>query len=172
MAALRHAGLKEIGRVAAHLMEVGHDVGAPAVVLRDACSRLRMGQEKPVAVQVKPVVIGTPAGPDFVVLAIVRVPDRAGALVAIGPLRESAQAIRIDRGLHENDRIRQERLDGASTGSQMVREERRHVGATGFVAVNAVALPDDQRAVSELAGAPLFEMSDAQRFQVADVLRR
>ena len=74
--AARDAGLEEERGVAAHLVEVGRELGPPAMPKGHPPLRLRVLHQQPVAVEVEEVVVRPAAGPRLVVLAVLPVERR------------------------------------------------------------------------------------------------
>ena len=68
------------------------------------------------------------------------------ATVGIGPLRKAGEAVRIETGIQQDDRVGKEVAHGVRVGSgKMIGHQGRGVGGTRFVAVHPVAHVDHQR---------------------------
>ncbi len=177
MGARGYAGLEEEGRIAAHLVVVGQNIGLPGVVLRHAALAFGVLCVEPVAVQVEPVMIRASAGPHLVVLARRRVGHGRDAFMGIDPTGKAVAAIGIDAGVEQNDALAQQRVNArALRRRQVVGRQQRGVGSARFVAMDRVAQPDHgghirrlqprrQRRVDE------FEVFGANVFQIAVVGR-
>ena len=79
--ARRDAGLKKEGAVGAHLMEVQVHVRKPTLEHAYAISGFWMLHRQPVAVEVKPVVVGTSSRPGLIEFALRWIPVHDVGLV-------------------------------------------------------------------------------------------
>ena len=138
-------GLEEVSAVdVAHFVVVGDDVGLPVVEEFEAALGLGVDGGEPVAVEVEPVVVGAAIGPAFLVLAITAVGAGVLAAVAVGPGGEALEAVGIQAGVEDDDGVFEEVGGGlVAGGGEVVGEECGGVGGAGFVAVDAIAHPDD-----------------------------
>ncbi len=154
----RDPGLEEIGRVAAHLVDVCQHLGAPVVEQRHPALRFGMLRHEPVAVEIEPVVVGPPARPRLRVLPVLSVPRGDPAPVGVDPVDETVPPVRVVVGVHDDHRVLQQAVHGRSAArGQVIEHQHGRLGTAGLVAVHAVAHVDDDghgldRGVRDLAG--------------------
>ena len=140
----RDPGLEEIGRVAAHLVDVGQHLGAPVVEQRNPAPRFGMLRHEPVPVEVEPVVVGPPARPRRHVLPVLPVPRGDPAPVGVDPVDETVPAVRVVVGVHDNHGAVQQAVHGRSAArGEVVEHQHGRLGTARLVAVHAVAHVDD-----------------------------
>jgi hypothetical protein len=145
---LRLGRLEKVGAVGPHFVVVGHHVGPPPVIEVDPIPALDLRERKPVAVQVEPVVVGPPAGPDLVVLAVEGIGHQGIALVHVGPVGVPVAPVRIQDRLDQEDALLKILLDlRPLPGHEVVGLQHRHFAGGGLVAVHAVAELHDDRLV-------------------------
>ena len=96
MHARRDARLKKEGAVGAHLVEVQVHVRQPALEYTYAISGFRMLHRQPVAVEVKPVVVGTSSRPGLVEFALCWIAVHVVGLVGVDPGSKAVETIRVD----------------------------------------------------------------------------
>jgi hypothetical protein len=136
--------LEEEGRVRFHLVEVGENVGLPAVEDGESCLRFGMLHRQPISIEIEPVVVRAPARPAFLVFAVQALADELAAAMHVRPGGEALQAIGVERRVEQHDRVREQRVDrGPLCGGKMVGDQQRRVRTAGLVAVHAVAEEDD-----------------------------
>ncbi len=146
MRALRLARHEKERGVGAHLVVVRQHVGLPLVKGLDAPATLRVLQQQPVAVDVKPVVVGATPWPDFVVLAVLRIAGQVQVLVHVGPGGKALKTVGIVARIEQNDRLVEQALHlRALPGRQVVGDQRRSIAAAGLIAVDAEALVEHRR---------------------------
>ncbi len=131
---------KEVGAVAAHLVQVDHDLRQPLEQDRDTAAALGLCLREPVAIQIEEVMVGAAAGPGLVVFG--GQAQGVGDAGATGPggLDEAPATIGVLQRVDQHDRLAQ---DGRGPwvvlrGQQMVRLEHRCAGRRDLVAVHAV----------------------------------
>ena len=96
MDARRDAWLKKEGAVGAHFVEVQVHVRQPALEYTYAISGFRMLHRQPVAVEVKPVVVGSTSRPGLVEFALCRVAVHVIGFVGVDPGSKAVESIGID----------------------------------------------------------------------------
>ena len=111
----RYAGLEKI-TIGTGFMVVGDHVRQPAMVFDDPCARLRVDQRQPVAVQVKPVMIGAAIGPVLDMLAMQRVADRVNVPAMVVPGAHCANITSV-RPLYFTPAATAENVTPSITGS-------------------------------------------------------
>ena len=130
---------EEVIAVAALLMEIKLDVGLPAVEQGQSALALGVLVGQPVAVEVKPVVIGAAVGHVFPVLAIVGVGAGHQPPMTVGPVGKAVQAIGIEHGVENDHHVLELGLQGRVLHCiQIVGHQRSGVAAAGLVTVDAV----------------------------------
>ena len=142
--AARDAGLEEIGRVAAHFVDVGQHLGAPVVEERHPALRFGVLRHEPVPVQIEPVVVGPPAWPRFHVLPVLAVPRGDRAPVGVDPVDETVPPVRVVVGVQDDHGAIQQAVHGRSAArGQVVEDQHGRLGPARLVAVHPVAHVDD-----------------------------
>ena len=96
MDARRDTWLKKEGAVGAHLVEVQVHVRQPALEYTYAISGFRMLHRQPVAVEVKPVVVGSTSRPCLVEFALRWIPVHDVSFVGVDPRSKAVESIRVD----------------------------------------------------------------------------
>ena len=96
MDARRDAWLKKEGAVGAHFVEVQVHVRQPALEYTYAISRFRMLHRQPVAVEVKPVVVGSTSRPGLVEFALCWIPVHVIRLMGVDPGSKAVESIWVD----------------------------------------------------------------------------
>ncbi len=106
MRARRNSGLKEEGGVGSHFMMVGQYLREPFVEFCYPTFAFRMLHQQPVAVQIKPIVIGTSARPVFIKFPALRVGNQyIFTFMDICPVCKAIQSIRVNTGVNQNNSI-------------------------------------------------------------------
>ena len=147
----RNTRLKEKCVIRPHFMMIGEYIRAPAVKVLHARNTFRMPQWQPVPVQVKPVVIGAPTRPGFILFQIVRIAGQVHGTPAVDPLRKALKTVRIERRIHQNNCVCQCSVYLRPLCSrQMVDIQQRSIGAAGLIAVHAVSLIQDHRHIRNI----------------------
>ena len=100
--ALRFARHEKEIAVTALLVKIELHIGLPGVKQGESAATFGVLMGQPVAIEVKPVVIGSPIGNILPVLAVIGV--RTGDLpaMAIGPVCEAVEAVGIEHGVKNN----------------------------------------------------------------------
>ena len=118
-------------------MVISDDIGKPLMVEFKTVLAFYMHGQIPVAVEVKPVVIGAAAGPYFVVLAVVRVGNERSCFVLIDPTHKTVATVGIQNGFDKNEGFVQEFFCFVVfAGRQIVSRQNHRFTARGFVAVD------------------------------------
>ena len=123
-----------------HLVVIREHIGFPGVVDLDPPPAFGLLQPQPVAVEIKPIVVGAAARPDFAVLSVLGIRNEVFAAVGISPVCKPAEAIRVQHRVEQDDGIGEEAVDGSPLGrGQVIGHHGRGIATAGFVPVDAVS---------------------------------
>jgi len=78
--------LEKIGAARSHLMKISDDIWIPLMIPFEFTPALGVDTQKPIPVEVKPIVISPAARPTFVVLGVNRIIHRGVSFIHIGPV--------------------------------------------------------------------------------------
>ena len=109
-----NARLKKVSEIGVHFMVVGEHVGLPGVKCFNPPSAFGMLDKYPVAVEVKPVVVGAPARPDFSMFPVFGVGNDLFAAVHVCPVCKATEAIGIGYGVEQDDGVGEEVVYGGT----------------------------------------------------------
>src|ERR1051325_5130582 len=107
----RHAGLEKESSIAALLMMISKNIWFPLVKPFDTILTFYVYKRKPVAVEIKPVMIETTAGPYFIKLPVVGICYKIFTFMLVDPGRKALHAIGIETGIKKYHHIIQQFID-------------------------------------------------------------
>ena len=107
-----NARLKKVRGIGVHFMVVGEHVGLPGVICLNSSPAFGMLDKYPVAVEIKPVVVGASARPDFSMFPVFGVGNEVFAAVHVCPVCKAAEAIGIGYGVEQDDGVGEEVVYG------------------------------------------------------------
>ena len=162
---------EEVGRVAAHLVQVGGHLGKPVEEDAHPAAALRLAEGEPVAIQVEEIVVAAAARPRLVVLE--RHGLGIGGCGLPGSVRgqEAGPAVGVFARVDEDDRLAEDllHLGIALGGEQVVGQGQRGIARRDLVAMHAVEQPghggkllDQAIAVSRREPAGIAELAQAR----------
>ena len=109
-----YARLKEVSGIGVHFMVVGEHVGLPGVECLNPPPAFGMLDKYPVAVEVKPVVVGASTRPDFSMFPVFGVGNELFAAVGVCPVCKAVKAVGIGYGVEQDDGVGEEVVYGGT----------------------------------------------------------
>ena len=123
-------------------MVVSVEIWFPLVDLCYAPFRFRHLNRQIIPIQIEPVVIGAATGPGLILFQIIRIANQVLTLARVYPTGKAVKAVRIDRGINEDDRLIEKFVYGRPLRrGEMVEGNQGGIGAAGLIAMDAMACP-------------------------------
>jgi len=136
---------EEVGEGTSHFVVVEGELGSPVHPDRVASDGFWLGEGEPVAVEVEPVVVGASAGPGFESFSVLGVGAGVLAAVVVGPVGEAVATVGVEVGDKDDDGVFEDVVNLVALAvGEVVEAPESGFADAGFVAVDAVAHPEDE----------------------------
>ena len=149
---LRFSRHKKEVAVTTLLVKIELHVGLPGVEQGKPAAAFWVLVGQPVAIEVKPVVVGSPIGNRLSVLAVIGVGAGHLSAMAVGPVGKAIKAIGIKHGVKNNHHVFKLRCNRRiQRRIEVVGDQGRGVTAAGLVTVNAVHHMHDRGLLGQIS---------------------
>ena len=158
---------KEVVAIASLFMKVQLNIGFPVVEYGESPAAGRMLVSEPVSIEIEPVVIGASVRNCFSVLSIIWISTGVLSAMTVSPVGKAVETVGVLHGRKNDYDVFKLPLDVVVVnGVQVVRDERRGIGAAGFIAVNAVHHMKNRGLVGDIDLAVWIDNRSTSRFDV------
>ena len=165
--ALGFAWHEEVVAIASLLVKVQLNIGFPVVEYGESPTAGRMLVSEPVSIEIEPVVIGASVGNCFSVLSIIWVGTGVLPAMTVSPVGKAVEPVGVLHGRKNDYNVLKLPLDLVVINRiQVVGNEGRGIGATGFIAVNAIHHMKNRGLVGDIDLAAWIDNRSTGRFDV------